>query len=65
MLTGLISAMVVTDKTVDGVAGYGWANTAAIADAQFGPLQNADNYRVFATAVFFDRVNWDADGTKE
>ncbi|KAL4958841.1 uncharacterized protein BDV14DRAFT_206227 [Aspergillus stella-maris] len=55
----------ITDKTVDGVAGYGWANTAAIADAQFGPLQNADNYRVFATAVFFDRVKWDADGTKE
>ncbi|KAL4936508.1 hypothetical protein BDV06DRAFT_227833 [Aspergillus oleicola] len=55
----------ITDKTVDGEAGYGWANTAAIAGLRGGPLQNADNYRVFATAVFFDRVKWDAYGTKE
>ncbi|KAL4966698.1 uncharacterized protein BDV14DRAFT_198821 [Aspergillus stella-maris] len=54
------------DQKVAGKPAYGWINTVTLAAIEGGnPVKNADNYRVFATAVFFDRVTWTAEGTKE
>ncbi|KAJ5805058.1 hypothetical protein N7474_010945 [Penicillium riverlandense] len=49
----------------NGEAGYGWENCAIIA-SQPGQLalKNADNYRVFAMAVFFSQISWDEYGEK-
>lgn len=53
-----------------GSLAYGWGNCANLANNDDEAdralqLKNADNYRLFALAAFFDRVEWDAHGRKK
>ena len=64
-----LTSVLVTDKSVEGKRAYGWANCALLAEKSddglnSAQLYNADNYRLFALAAFFDRTWWNAAGQK-
>ncbi|CAL5871881.1 uncharacterized protein PFLUO_LOCUS6135 [Penicillium psychrofluorescens] len=64
-----INQGIVDKLTPGGNRAYGWANCALLASksdegVKSAQLYNADNYRLFALAVFFDRTWWNAQGQK-
>ena len=62
-----LTLCLVHDLKIEGQSAYGWANCAKLADntkkvGEAPQLKNADNYRLFALAVFLNRVSWNSYG---